>query len=174
MKLVALLRGVNAGKNRRMNMKKLRQIFESSGYSSVTTYINSGNVIFESGKNARELEMEIESALRTNFNFETPVLVKTVTEMKRIANSIPKEWKNDSTQRTDVAYLFKEADSKKSADDLPVNMNYINIWYVKGAIVWNIKRKYLNKSRLNKIIGHRLYKSMTVRNVNTARYLGSL
>jgi uncharacterized protein (DUF1697 family) len=173
MKIVALLRGVNVGKNRRMDMKKIRHIFESLGYSNVTTYINSGNILFETGKNLPEVEMEVESALKTNFNFDMPVLVKTGTEMKRIANAVPKEWKNDSTQRTDVAYLFKEADSKKSAEDLPVNRDYIDVRYFKGALVWNLKRKYLNKSRLNKIISHRLYQLMTVRNVNTVRYLGS-
>ena len=48
MKYVALLRGINAGKNRRIDMKELKLIFESIGCENVSTYINSGNVIFES------------------------------------------------------------------------------------------------------------------------------
>ena len=43
--------------------------------------------------------------------------------------------------------------------------------YVKGAIIWNVTRDNYNKSQLNKIISHKIYKEFTVRNVNTARYL---
>lgn len=91
--------------------------------------------------------------------------------MKKIANIIPTEWQNDSSQRSDVAYLFPEIDSKKTMYDLPVNKEFMDIHYVKGAIYWNIDRKNYNKSHLNKIISHKLYQYMTVRNVNTARYL---
>jgi uncharacterized protein (DUF1697 family) len=43
--------------------------------------------------------------------------------------------------------------------------------YVKGAIFWNVDRKKNNKSHINKLIGHKFYQLMTVRNVNTARFL---
>jgi uncharacterized protein (DUF1697 family) len=43
--------------------------------------------------------------------------------------------------------------------------------YVNGAIIWNVQRENYNKSQLNKIISHKIYKDMTVRNVNTARHL---
>lgn len=91
--------------------------------------------------------------------------------MKYIAKAIPEDWLNDPTQRTDVAYLFPEADSKKIIEELPLKIEFLEIRYIKGAIFWNIKRENVNKSQLAKLISHKLYKSMTIRNVNTARFL---
>jgi uncharacterized protein (DUF1697 family) len=170
MKYIALLRGINAGKERRVDMKKLQAIFESLGYTNVSTYINSGNVVFESNDDPNILK-KVLACFTKEFDFEIPTLIKTEKEMKKIADAIPKEWQNDSSQRSDVAYLFPEIDSQKTLDELPVKKEFIDIRYIKGAIYWNVDRIYYNKSHLNKIIGHTLYRFMTVRNVNTARYL---
>jgi uncharacterized protein (DUF1697 family) len=171
MKFIALLRGINAGKNRWVEMKKLKIIFEFLGFMNVLTYINSGIVIFESSKSKTTIQREIESIFKKEFDFEIPTLIKTKREMKIIGDAIPDEWQNDAKQRTDVAYLFKKADSKKILNDLPVNRKYIDVRYIKGAVFWNLDRKNRNKSRLGKLIGHNLYQLMTVRNVNTARFL---
>ncbi len=171
MKFIALLRGINVGGNRKVNMKKLKELFERHGYTDVLTYINSGNVIFNSNKKSHYLRHEIEKKLKNEFGFEIPTLIKTEREMKSIINALPNDWGNDTTQRTDVAYLFPEIDSKKTIDELPVKKEFIDIRYTKGAIYWNIKRKNYNKSHLNKIISHKLYQFMTMRNINTARFL---
>ncbi|PKA24358.1 hypothetical protein CH381_21065 [Leptospira sp. mixed culture ATI2-C-A1] len=171
MKYIALLRGINVGGNRKVEMKKLRSLMESLGYTEVSTYINSGNIIFESEDDTNTVRFKIEKSFEKVFKFEIPTIVKTEKEMKKIANAIPKEWQNDSTQRTDVAYLFPEADSKKIIEELPLKKEFLEIRYHKGALIWNIKRENVNKSQLTKLISHKLYKSMTIRNVNTARFL---
>jgi uncharacterized protein (DUF1697 family) len=171
MKYIALLRGINVGGNHKVEMKRLKAFFESLGCSNVTTYINSGNVIFELKNDQNHVLKEFDNELKKEFEFEIPTLIKTVNEIKKIADAIPKEWQNDLTHKTDVAYLFPEIDSKEILDDLPVKKEYIDIRYVKGAVYWNIERKNYNKSHLNKIIRHKLYQFMTVRNVNTARHL---
>lgn len=171
MKYVALLRGINAGNTRRVDMKRLKGLFESLGYLQVATYINSGNVLFETAVRRDTLRITIETNLKKEFGFDIPALVKTAPEMRRIAEAIPDEWRNDPVQRTDVAYLFPEIDSEKTLKELPVKREYIDARYVRGAIVWNVSRKNYNKSQLNRLVGHRLYQLMTLRNVNTARYL---
>lgn len=171
MKYVALLRGINVGGNRKVEMKKLKSLFESFGYINVSTYINSGNVIFESEDEPKTILKKVNSGFETYFGFEIPTLIKTQKEMKNISDAIPQNWQNDSVQRTDVAYLFPEIDSIKIIDELPFKKEFIEVHYVKGAIYWNVRRENVYKSNLGKIIGHRLYKSMTVRNVNTARFL---
>jgi uncharacterized protein (DUF1697 family) len=168
---IALLRGINAGKLRRVEMKRLKALFESLGYVQVSTYINSGNVIFGSDAKPADIRGDIETNLKREFGFDIPTLVKTQREMQKIADAIPEEWQNDSTQRSDVAYLFEEIDSRKTIDEIPVKREYIDVRYIKGALYWNIDRKNYNKSQLNKLIGHEMYQLMTVRNVNTARFL---
>lgn len=171
MKYVALLRGINVGGNHTVPMKKLKEFFESLDCTNVVTYINSGNVIFESAQSLKSLYAELEEGLKKEFGFAIPLLIKTKSEMQKIAAAIPKTWLNDEEQRTDVAYLFKPVDSKATVALLPIKKEYVTIKYVKGAILWNVKRSNVMKSQLAKVIGHTLYKSMTVRNVNTARYL---
>lgn len=171
MKYIALFRGINVGGNRKVEMKKLKVLFESLQFTEVSTYINSGNIIFESDKDAKTVLSKIKTVLEKNFDFEIPTLVKTEKEMKKISDAIPKEWQNDPTQRTDVAYLFPDIDSKKTIEELPFKREFVDVRYVKGAIFWNIQKENVNKSQLAKLISHKLYKSMTIRNVNTARFL---
>jgi len=172
MKYIALLRGINVGQNKRVNMKELRQFFENLGYFNVATYINSGNVIFESRQKLNYEKIEV--ALAKKFGLHIPVLIKTLREMQKIAKAIPANWQNDTTQRTDVAYLFAKIDNKSLVKELPLKRDYIDVRYIRGALFWNVKRKNYNKSHLNKLISHKLYKFMTIRNINTARYLASV
>jgi uncharacterized protein (DUF1697 family) len=174
MKYIALLRGINVGNSAKINMKELKEMFELSGYENVSTYINSGNVLFETNETKQSIGEYIEKMLLTTTGVEIKVLIKTKTEIINIAKSIPADWENNIDQKTDVAYLFDEIDNKKIIDELPIKKEYIQIMYVKGAISWNVKRDNYNKSQLNKIISHKIYKEMTVRNVNTARYLASV
>jgi len=168
MRYIALLRGINVGGKNKVVMKDLTVLFESLDCFNVSTYINSGNVIFESKDGQDTIIKKVKAGFKQEYDFEIPFLVKTENEMKKIAGAIPKEWQNDSTHKTDVAYLFPEIDSKEILDELPVKKEFIDIRYVPGALFWNIDRNNYNKSNLNKIISHRVYQFMTVRNVNTA------
>lgn len=171
MKYIALLRGINVGGNHKVDMKKLKALFESLNYKNISTYINSGNVIFESTKNKNTVLKNTSACLQKEFEFEIPVIIKTGKEMKKIVDSIPRNWQNNSIQRTDVAFLFPAIDSIKIIDKLPIKKEFIEVRYITGAVYWNVKRKNIYKSHLAKIISHKLYRFMTVRNINTARYL---
>ena len=171
MKYIALLRGINVGKSIKINMKELKEYFEILGCINVSTYINSGNVLFESVETKKLLKNKIEEILFNKKEQEIKVLIKTKKEMIDIAQPIPIEWTNDTNQKTDVAYLFDVIDHKEIIYELPIKKEYVNLLYVKGAIIWNVSRNNYNKSHLNKIISHKVYKEITVRNVNTARYL---
>jgi len=174
MKYVALLRGINAGKIRRVEMKKLQAVFAALGYMNISTYINSGNVIFSSKKTPSIIQRDLEKNLKKEFGFAIPTLVKTEKEMQKIAQAIPATWQNDAQQRTDVAYLFKEADSNMIIDELPIKKEFIDVRYIKGAMFWNVRRADYNKSHLNKVVGCKIYQFMTVRNVNTAKFLAGI
>lgn len=174
MEYVALLRGINVGKEKRIEMRRLKTVFEFLGLADVSTYINSGNIIFKARGNQQDIRKNIALRLKKEFGFDIPTLVKTKKEMIKIVDTIPDSWQNDTAQRTDVAYLFPEIDSKKTIDELPIKKEFIEIRYVKGAIFWNVSRKNYNKSHLNKIISHKFYQFMTVRNINTARFLAGL
>ncbi|MDC7235247.1 MAG: DUF1697 domain-containing protein [Spirochaetales bacterium] len=171
MEYIALLRGINVGGNRKVEMKRLKALFEASGYTEVSTYLNSGNVLFSSSREQGSVQKEIPGLLQKEFGFEISTLILNRKDARRIAEAIPPEWENNAEQKTDIAYLFPEIDSPDTIEKLPLMKEYMDIRYVKGAIIWNIQKKEYNKSRLSKITGTREYQLMTVRNVNTARFL---
>jgi uncharacterized protein (DUF1697 family) len=171
MNYVALLRGINVGGNKKVEMKKLKTVFEQHDCTDVSTYINSGNVIFASSLSKAKLMERVSKWIEDAFGFEVATLVKTQQEMKEIAAAIPQDWRNDELHQSYVAYLFPAIDSPSVIDDLPFIKDYVDLRYVHGAFIWNVDRANYNKSHANKLIGHRLYKDITMRNVNTARYL---
>ena len=171
MDYIALLRGINVGNSIKINMKELKALFEQCGFSNVSTYINSGNVIFKSNDKKNSITENIEKVLQIMTGNEVNVLIKTKSEMVKIANTIPSDWQNNNVQKTDVAYLFESIDNENIINELPIKKEYIQVIYVKGALIWNVQREDYNKSHLNKIISNKVYKDMTIRNVNTARYL---
>lgn len=174
MKYVALLRGINVGGNRKVEMRKLKTLLESLDCKNVSTYINSGNAIFESALGSEKIRSQIEKVLKENFGFEVGTIVRSEKDIKQITKAIPLAWQNDSEQKTDVAYLFPKADYPGILNELPVKKEFIDIRYTKGALIWNVKKTNYNRSQLGKLIGHKMYKLMTVRNVNTARFLGGI
>ncbi len=174
LKYVALLRGINVGKGPRVPMKTLKGLLEGLGFGNVVTYLNSGNVVFDSGMSAAELTQLIGDELERAFGEKIPTLVKTSAEMIAIADSIPSEWGSNETEQTYVAYLFSDVATPSLVSELPIKRQFMSIFYAHGAIVWNIKRENYNRSQITKIAGHSSYARMTTRNVNTARKLAEL
>ncbi len=174
MKYVVLLRKINVGKANRINKKSLEETFKALGYASVEIYINSGNVIFTTSKAKSTISKEVEKALHVLFKTHIQFLVKTINEMKEIGKAIPDEWKNNDEQRTDVAFLFHEIDHPRLINELPIKKEFVKMKYVRGAVIMNVQRENVFKSQYSKIIGSKAYKFMTIRNVNTARYLSGI
>lgn len=174
-KYVALLRGINVGGNNKIEMSKLKKTFENLGFEKVSTYINSGNVIFETtNKDITDLTKKIESQIKQDFELTIKVLLIDLKSIQKICDSVPKNWENNTDQRTDVLFLWKDYNKKSSLELIKTNSTVDNLIYIDGAIVWNIKRSNLNKSGLKKFIGTELYKNMTARNINTTRKLREL
>jgi uncharacterized protein (DUF1697 family) len=174
MNYVALLRKINVGTANRTTKKSLEEVFNNLGYNNVQIYINSGNVIFSTKKTKPKVIEEINTAVLDLFEEQIQFIVKTSIEMKKIGEAIPKEWQNDTTQKTDIAYLFAEVDRPEIVNELPFKKEYVQTIYVKGALIMNVPREYQFKSQYSKLVSSKIYKSMTVRNVNTARYLAGI
>ena len=88
---ISLLRGVNVG-GLKILMSDLKKLYESLNYGQVRSYIQSGNLIFESSnENIKELEGEIEAKLENKYGLLIPVFIRTVDEFKNILgnNSFP-------------------------------------------------------------------------------------
>jgi uncharacterized protein (DUF1697 family) len=86
---IALLRGINVGGKNKIKMADLKQMFESLGLSRVQTYIQSGNVLFESEADESSLRNRIEQGIEATFGISLVVVLRTAEEMKRILENCP-------------------------------------------------------------------------------------
>lgn len=176
MQFVALLRGINVGGNNKVEMSRLKTLFENLGYQEVRTYINSGNIIFKSKlKDHKELASKIEEAIKSEFGFPVTVVTRDSKQIKAIVKAIPESWQNNAQMKCDVIFLWEEIDSKQILKDLNLKSSIDkDVKYIPGTIIWRLDKKDVNKSALLKLVGTPIYKKMTIRNCNTVRKLLSL
>ena len=173
-KLVCLLRGINIGGRNKINMKALKSSFERAGFSEVETYINTGNIIFESTLDKAAVTEIIAQFIFDDFGFKIDVLVLTKSEFMVIAQATPQHFTNDTQMKTDILFLWSDYDRSDVLSELPLKPDIDKVTYVKGALIWNIDRADQPKSGLHKIAGTKFYANATVRNVNTLRNLENL
>ncbi|NNC48920.1 MAG: DUF1697 domain-containing protein [Flaviramulus sp.] len=87
---IALLRGINVSGQKKILMAELREILSKSGLINVQTYIQSGNVIFESRESdTQKIELSIHKSIKTHFGFDVPVLVLSSKEFQKIFDDCP-------------------------------------------------------------------------------------
>lgn len=171
---VALLRGINVGGNKKVEMGRLRETFERVGSRGVRTYINSGNVVFEDVRGPEELAPELERAIEEEFGFFVKVLLRDHATFQSVVDAIPDEWVNDKSERTDIWFLWEQFDSPDVIDQLEPRDGIDEVFYVEGAVVWRADGAQLTRSGRTKVVGTELYRSLTARNVNTVRKIHSL
>jgi len=87
---IALLRGINVGGHRKVPMAELRDLLTMIGFSNVKTYIQSGNVIFQTKEIAlMQLENGIRKSIETHFGFDVSVMVRTRKQLQKIFDNCP-------------------------------------------------------------------------------------
>jgi uncharacterized protein (DUF1697 family) len=117
---VALLRGINLASRNRVSMAELRTVLEDAGYGSVTTYIQSGNVLFTKRASDRaRLARRLETAVADAFGVSAAVVLRTFEEVREVERSQPF---GADTSRTFVSFLAAEPEPKRvrSLADLEV------------------------------------------------------
>jgi uncharacterized protein (DUF1697 family) len=172
---VALLRGINVGGKTLIKMADLKSCIQALGLDDVSTFIASGNVLFETGRrDAAGLEGEIERAIEQRFGLPVKVVVLDRVAYARIVKAIPKAWVGDASLRANVAFVRRGTDAKRVVRDLAPDPAIEEVKPVGGAILWATKRDALNRSVMRKLIGGAAYKDLTVRNLNTTLKLHEL
>lgn len=86
---VALLRGINVGGHRKILMADLQLLLNNLNFKDAKTYIQSGNVVFNSGKDVLTIQKEISEAIRLKYGFDVIVITKTIEAFKSIFDGCP-------------------------------------------------------------------------------------
>jgi uncharacterized protein (DUF1697 family) len=103
---IALLRGVNVGKAKRVPMADLRRLLQTLGYSDVVTLLNSGNAVFRVARGTPgRLATDIAAALLRTLKIEVPVIVKSARELSAIVDACPIDTPEAEHSRLLVAFV---------------------------------------------------------------------
>lgn len=162
-KYIAFLRGINVG-NIRIKMPDLKKAFQEMGFQNAITYLQTGNVVFESEKNLSEIKVVLEKALSETFHYQAFVLLYDFEVLEDIVAKYPFE-RNENNH----AYvIFVEGES--IFDELATIAESVDDEIAKGNTVlyWKVPKGESLTTPFSKITAKAKYKSSTtVRNINT-------
>lgn len=106
MKYIALLRGINISGKNKIAMSELKKEFINLGYKEVTTYLNSGNVVFESNINDKKaIKKDIQLMIKNKFDFDIPTYVITSQELEELINHSPERWGKANKKIYDISKI---------------------------------------------------------------------
>ena len=86
---IALLRGINVGGHHKLKMADLKALLETMGLQKVKTYIQSGNVLFESNEDMKQLGGRLEDEISKTFGFPVPVILRSAEEYEKTIQTCP-------------------------------------------------------------------------------------
>lgn len=89
MNYVALLRGINVGGHNKIKMADLREALIPLRLQNIRTYIQSGNILFESTELEEVLQKQIHETIQMNFDITSTVIIRTAEELQHIVNNCP-------------------------------------------------------------------------------------
>jgi uncharacterized protein (DUF1697 family) len=172
---VALLRGINVGRAKRVGMAQLRELLRGLGYTDVTTYLQSGNAIFTSPPGAAGIAAgDIELALDRNLGVEAKVIVRSHAELAAAVAADPLLDVATDPSKHFVAFLAGDPDpagvrTVACFDFAPDQVRLVgreaHLWCPSGFLA-----SPLSKVPWDKLLGV----SVTMRNWNTVTKLLAL
>ncbi len=172
-KYIALLRGVNVGGNHMLPMAQLSARLTEEGFFEVSTYIQSGNVLFSCEPEAPEaLQTRVSAVIARHFGFSVPVCVLSASELSEAMDGAPPWWDADKESKHNVIFVVAPA----SAEDVFAQVGQLKPQYEQTAhvgrvIFWSAPVATFSRTRLLRVVGTAVYDFITIRNANTARKL---
>jgi len=170
---VALLRGINVGKAKRVAMADLRTLLEELGYGEVRTLLNSGNAVFSSADAVSDAPRRIEGAIQERLGVTCRVMVVGGASLEVIARENPLQEVGNNPSRLMVAFPGSRADLAKlrpllkqswGAERLAVGATAAYLWIPDGVI----------QSQLSKAVDRAMGDGVTTRNWATVLKLAAM
>lgn len=166
---ITLLRGINVGGNNIIKMTDLKSCFESMGFTGVSTYIQSGNVIFFSvERDKAKLTGKIEKELSERYSYSSRIVLITYKELEAIVAEAPSGFgKFPGEYKYDVMFLKEGLSVSDLMKQIPLKEGVDQVWSGPGVIYFSRLGSKSSQSRMSKIITMTFYREITIRNWNT-------
>lgn len=167
MKYVAFLRGINVGGRTSIKMEALRASFAALGYANVKSYIQSGNIVFETDEtDDSKIAARISAAVEKEF-FKTPVMVRSIAEIRDAVENNPFAGEEYEDKLFHLIFLSEKLADEKAAQ-LLANNSAKEKFAARNREVYCLLRENFAQSLLGrKYIDNQLRTPATARNWRT-------
>jgi uncharacterized protein (DUF1697 family) len=173
MRYIALLRGVNVGGKNKVPMSDLKVCYENAGFLNVRTYINSGNVIFDSEEQSIiKLSERCKEIMEKKFEFPINLALIDVNTLKEALEHAPKWWGDNPNSKHNAIFVIQSGAAKKVTEEVgKIKPEYEQIYAYKEIIFWSAPMETFAHARWSKVAGTKAYENITIRNANTTKKL---
>ncbi len=173
MKYIALLRGINISGKNKISMSELKLELEKNKYQNVSTYLNSGNVIFDSNMDSKEIIMkDVHKIIKDRFNLEIPVFIMTEFELDDMLNNSPIWWGTDDKSIYDnLIFIIPPTKYEEIYNAIGKPNEHIEkLQQYNNSIFWSYNLKNYRKSNWwSKTANTNIKDKITVRTANTMK-----
>ena len=177
MRYILLLRGINVGGNNKVAMADLKQLTVDLGCQKVVTYINSGNLFFDSEHSPSVLKKSFTALFEKHYPFVKSFVLLSQSDYQKDADCLPAWWEEDLA-RKDVLFYSDKVDRSFLEDriaHLPLTADEL-VHFGKSAVFWGKKdeKTYLKTAYHKYLLKEPFYKDITIRNGKTYAKIGEL
>ena len=176
-KYISMLRGINVSGQKKIKMTDLKSLYESLGFDNVQTYIQSGNVIFESSiLDVEKLKRNIEQNIEKTFGFSVSVIIRSNDEFESIINRNPFIGQRSTEDDTKLLVTFlTDAPPESIANAIQQFVTKPEALEVRGKEIYLHCPNGYGKSKLsNSFLERKLGVTATTRNWKTVKKLYEL
>ncbi|MGD8192147.1 DUF1697 domain-containing protein [Brevibacillus ginsengisoli] len=176
---IALLRGINVGGKNKIKMADLKRMFEEMGLSRVQTYIQSGNVLFESNEGEEALSKRLEQEIKHVFGLSISVILRAATELEQIVVNCPfteaeiAEAEASGEGESLYVALLPQSPSEEGIQRLSTYQNENEQFRINGRDIYLLFQNSVRDSKLAAQVA-KLNVPATVRNWKTTNKLVTL
>ena len=175
---IALLRGINISGKNKISMSELKAGFKELGFTEVTTYLNSGNVIFLSDIDDNDtLSNKIKQLIKDRIELDIPIFVILQELLADIVNHAPDWWGEGNKEIDDnLIFLIPPLSYEEFFEEIGNPKDeYEKVHSYKNVVFWSFSRKYYQKTNWwSKTASSNISDKITIRTANTVRKIVSM
>ncbi|MDD6492408.1 MAG: DUF1697 domain-containing protein [Firmicutes bacterium] len=170
---IALLRGINISGKNKVAMSELKEGFTELGFAEVTTYLNSGNVIFSSAVDDENILVnKIKPMIKDRFNLDIPVFIVLQEKLRELLSKAPDWWGDDNKEIYDnLIFIMPPLSCEEIYNEIGnPKEEYEKVYNYQNVIFWSFSRKDYQKTNWwSKTASSNISDKITIRTANTVR-----
>lgn len=155
-------------------MADLKEMFSDLGFTDISTYIQSGNVIFKSEDKDRELEARLEKTIKESFGYDVPVIVRSAGELEKAISNNPFYKSHADLQKLHLTFLQQKPSEENKKQIASFGSEFDKFVIDEKDVFIYCEGKYHESKLTNNFFERKLKVGATTRNWKTVLKLNEL